>query len=379
MRWLKSVACGPSTCVEGKSHLVLDGKRYAHSGDLPLMTPFVVADLVHGMMPLDRPAKRVPVDSPWETPQAGEWDGKTLADWLDKGMNRHGRRILETYLGAVLVTEATAPSILHVLFYIRSGTDLDTLLDFEGGAQQDRIIGDSQLGANGLAERLGDSLEVATPVTRIINGGDAVRVKSERVIVRQRRGRHGCAGRRRADQVRPSAPACPSGPSRDDAKRHRPQGLSLLRRAVLADRWSQRIRDDANPPCRVQRRRTPPEGAPGVLAAFLWGRAADEARRLRPDGRRELVTGFLVRILGEHASRPSDVHELDWLAEEWTAGCYAGLMPPGAWSRRGPALRDSVDRVHWAGSETSAIRMGYLEGAMRSGERVADKILDGRG
>jgi monoamine oxidase len=32
-------------------------------------------------------------------------------------------------------------------------------------------------------------------------------------------------------------------------------------------------------------------------------------------------------------------------------------------------------RIHWAGSETSDIWNGYMDGAVRSGRRAADEIL----
>ncbi|ALO67028.1 amine oxidoreductase [Arthrobacter alpinus] len=34
-----------------------------------------------------------------------------------------------------------------------------------------------------------------------------------------------------------------------------------------------------------------------------------------------------------------------------------------------------MDRIHWAGAETSAIWNGYMDGAIRSGRRAADEIL----
>jgi monoamine oxidase len=39
-----------------------------------------------------------------------------------------------------------------------------------------------------------------------------------------------------------------------------------------------------------------------------------------------------------------------------------------------PALRKPVGRVHWAGSETSTFWYGYMDGAVRSGERVAAEV-----
>ena len=42
----------------------------------------------------------------------------------------------------------------------------------------------------------------------------------------------------------------------------------------------------------------------------------------------------------------------------------------------GPALREPVGRIHWAGTETSDIWSGYVDGALRSGDRVAKEVLE---
>ena len=60
--------------------------------------------------------------------------------------------------------------------------------------------------------------------------------------------------------------------------------------------------------------------------------------------------------------------------EAWTRGCYAGYMPPGVWSDFGSALRAPVGRMHWAGTETAEAFHGYMDGAVRSGERAAAEV-----
>jgi hypothetical protein len=40
----------------------------------------------------------------------------------------------------------------------------------------------------------------------------------------------------------------------------------------------------------------------------------------------------------------------------------------------GAALRAPVGRLHWAGTETSDVFMGYMDGAVRSGERAASEV-----
>ncbi len=45
------------------------------------------------------------------------------------------------------------------------------------------------------------------------------------------------------------------------------------------------------------------------------------------------------------------------------------------WSDYGPALRAPVGRIHWAGTETAEVFTGYMDGAVRSGERAASEVL----
>ena len=40
-----------------------------------------------------------------------------------------------------------------------------------------------------------------------------------------------------------------------------------------------------------------------------------------------------------------------------------------------PNLIPPVGRIHWAGTETATYWHGYMDGAVRSGERVAREIL----
>jgi monoamine oxidase len=41
----------------------------------------------------------------------------------------------------------------------------------------------------------------------------------------------------------------------------------------------------------------------------------------------------------------------------------------------GPAIRAPVGRIHWAGTETSTYWTGYMDGAVRSGERAAAEVV----
>lgn len=48
---------------------------------------------------------------------------------------------------------------------------------------------------------------------------------------------------------------------------------------------------------------------------------------------------------------------------------------PGTLTRYGSSLRAPVGPVHWAGTETSDYWTGYMDGAVRSGERAAREVI----
>ncbi len=50
-------------------------------------------------------------------------------------------------------------------------------------------------------------------------------------------------------------------------------------------------------------------------------------------------------------------------------------MTTGAWTAFGPALRKPIGPIHWAGAETATVWNGYMDGAIRSGERAAAEAL----
>ena len=81
-----------------------------------------------------------------------------------------------------------------------------------------------------------------------------------------------------------------------------------------------------------------------------------------------------ARLFGAAAGSPKTLIEQNWSDEEWTRGCYAGFMAPGTWSDYGAALRAPVGRIHWAGTETAEVFTGYMDGAVRSGERAAVEV-----
>ena len=55
-------------------------------------------------------------------------------------------------------------------------------------------------------------------------------------------------------------------------------------------------------------------------------------------------------------------------------GIETAVPGPGILVAYGHLLRKPVGRIHWAGTETSTQWCGYMDGAVRSGERVAAEV-----
>jgi monoamine oxidase len=120
---------------------------------------------------------------------------------------------------------------------------------------------------------------------------------------------------------------------------------------------------------------SPEDGSKGVLFGFVGGDNARAYAALSDADRRAKVLDQLAGFFGDEARNPTTFFDTRWTEEEWTRGCPVGLAGPGTLLAYGPALREPVGRVHWAGTETSTYWAGYMDGAVRSGERAAQEVL----
>jgi monoamine oxidase len=96
---------------------------------------------------------------------------------------------------------------------------------------------------------------------------------------------------------------------------------------------------------------------------------------LLAEERRGLILSGFAKFFGPRAADPNEYVERDWAAEEWSRGCYGGRFGGGGWTGYGEALREPVGLTHWAGTETAEVWNGYMDGAIRSGERTAREVL----
>ena len=95
---------------------------------------------------------------------------------------------------------------------------------------------------------------------------------------------------------------------------------------------------------------------------------------LAPEARRERALACFTTLFGDAAAEPVDDLDHCWSAEPFAPGGPTAAVPPGAWVAHGRQLRAPVDGIFWAGTETADQWTGFLDGAVRSGQRAAAEV-----
>ena len=115
-----------------------------------------------------------------------------------------------------------------------------------------------------------------------------------------------------------------------------------------------------------------------MLTTFLAGENAERAGRMSAADRRAAVLEGMAKYVGPAALEPVDFIETDWSGQEWTRGAYGTSFGPGGLTRFGEDIRRPVGPIHWACTDIAGVGHIHMEGAMRSGQRAAQRLPGGR-
>jgi monoamine oxidase len=372
----------------GDNVYIRDGNRMTYSDTGPTGTappdPVILPDLALVVARLDQMSTEVPVDAPWTASNAHSYDSQTLETWINaNSVTPQFRELVPAATRPIFGAEPRELSLLFTLFYIAASGNEQNAGTFErnfntrGGAQESRFAGGAQVVTLRMASRLGKKrILLKRPVKRIVqrrHGVDVIakrlRVHAKRVIVAIP---PTLAGR---IDYRPDLPA-----ERDQLTQRLPQGTlikvaavynrpfwrdaGLTGTAVSTDGFVNATFDDS-----------PQSGSPGVVFGFVGGDNARQYTGLSPADRRAAVLTQFAQFFGSEANNAIDFIETNWSTERWTRGCPVAIPALGALTAYGPALRKPVGKIHWAGTETSTYWNGYMDGAVRSGERAAAEVL----
>ncbi|OFV79056.1 flavin monoamine oxidase family protein [Rhodococcus erythropolis] len=367
-----------STYDDGADVTFYRGQVTRTSGTNPLgLSTAAGAEVARMMEMLAGMAETVSLSSPWHGQEAAAFDALTFAEWVrgntsDEEAIGHWQAVIR----GVFAAEPHELSLLHFLFYIKSGISLDVLTNTTGGAQEQRVVGGTHQISERLSARLAEVVQLNRRVTKVVQNGQHVEV-------------HATGGSVTARQVIIAVPPALAGrfvyepalpAQRDALTQQMPMGSVIkVQVAYPTPFWRADGLSGASVNLdgglSVTLDNSPPDGSCGVIVGFFEGADAREVAGLTAEQRCGLAVEALTRFFGPGAADPIDYVEQDWMAEEFSRGCYGGRLGAGAWTSFGPALARPVGRIHWAGAESSDVWNGYMEGAVRSGQRAAAEVL----
>ncbi|KAL1637016.1 hypothetical protein SLS58_009455 [Diplodia intermedia] len=351
-------------------------------GELPGFDPATQAHIAHIRDTVERDCQALPVLDPRDA----DLDSLTFAAYLERLGAAEGTPAFATaaiWTRAMLGHEPADVSALHFLNYCRSGGGLLRMRsDRAGGGQHLRCRQGMQHIAAGMARGLPAgtvALGVAVTGVRQVPGGVKIETAAGKVY--------------RAKKVVVSVPSPvlrsiafdPPLPFEKtllaDSARYGYYTKVML--AFASPFWVERgfcgLAQSFRGPAAVVRDTSVPVDGKWVLTCFLAGDMGREWARLEGERRVDALLKQVGELYGDaDAPRKLFVEAVghEWSKEQWSGwGCPCVAFPPGVLDAVGHALREPFGDVHFVGTETAGEWKGYMEGAVRSGERGAVEVL----
>lgn len=366
------------TYNEGKNIIDLNNTIKTYTGLIPKMDVASLINIDYVLKKLDRMAKKISLSTPWTSPRADELDSISLETYVRKYCYTNNcYKVVRAGLETVYACELNEVSLLHALFYIKSGTNLNTLLSIKDGAQQHRIKGGMQLLAEKIAEPFNNRIKFNSAVAKvnqqnniIVVSGTDFQYTAKKIIIAI------------PPPLISSIEFLPALPL------HKTQLLQKLSMGIVGkvtaiykkpfwrDKgFSGQVVADELTPFQTLFDSSPADSSYGTLLAFCIANRARDFFATNESSRRQLALDTFVKYFGKEAAEPTHYHDHCWANEVWSGGCYAGIYPTGAWTNFQNELAKPTQHIHWAGTETSDVWYGYIEGAVHAGERAAQEIL----
>jgi monoamine oxidase len=339
-------------------------------GDAEAEELYEEMEAAFGLMNED--AESVDAYEPWNSANAEALDQRTTADWLRKLTKTDiASRAIATQLWADNGAPLERQSYLGMLAQVKGGG----LEKYWTDSEVYRCKGGNQQLAKKLAEAIGiDRMIIGMPVT-------SVQVTDKRVIVT-------CKDRRtiEADDVVLAVP-----PSVWHKIQFVPELPSTIKVQMgtnvkyLSSVQSRFWKDSGLSPDSVtdgdismtwDGTDNQVEGAGAALVAFSGGPAAEACRRY-PNAleRDKAYVRELDKIYPGFSANFIKAIFMDWPSDLWTLAGYS-FPAPGQVTTVGPLLHKGLGRLHFTGEHASPAFVGYMEGALNSGAKVALRLAE---
>ena len=318
-------------------------------------------------------ARTVDAERPFASTHAEKVDARSLEDWLRESPSSLGISILRGLMVHDNGVSADHQSLLGLLAMIK-GHGLEA---FWTDTESHRCRGGNQQLASALAKALQSDLRFETPVAGLSTRADGTRVRvvlySGSVV--------------EVDRVVLAVP--PSvwerirfeDPALQEALHKAPLQMGTAVKALAlfdSPRWQDSGRaPNATSDGIIGYTWNPLAGAPDItssnlvpMTCFAGGPTSFELTTHAQNG--SLGT-LLEPLYPGTANQVQQVRTFDWSVAPWTSGGYS-FPAPGELSRIGRTIYEGIGPISFAGEHCSPAFVGYMEGALQSGVRVARQI-----
>ncbi|CAN9383541.1 unnamed protein product [Alternaria alternata] len=378
------------TYAEGKTILWRNSTRLTYTpdpalGGAPPIEQSSLVEVAGAQGQLNAWAAELNTSAPWSHPKAKELDSMTFQQFIDQQATLSDTSlVLTTACKAIFAAEPRELSLLYVVAYIAAAGNettvgtLDRLIAIKDGAQEKRVVGGTGLIPETLAKKVGsEHIALNAAVSAITKTAHGYKVVSRAGMVHAKKVVLAMAPPLlRQINFSPSLPSSRNQLNQEMKMPSIGKGIPIyttpfwrhddLSAQVFSDYGSTKVTFDS----------TPEDTSFGAILGFILGDEMRALDKLTPAQCEEKLLADYKRYFGDSATNVTEFVLQRWDLEEWSRGGPVAVAPPSVLTQHGSALRTKVDGLHFAGTETSPYWTGYMDGAIRSGERVAKEILE---
>jgi len=274
----------------GDTIMHLDGANRRFQG-VPKVGLLALASLGLAFWRLDRMAKSLPIDEPWNASGARALDSQTLGAWFGSPWNVPSvtaRKLINTTMTTLFCVDPDEVSLLGSLVLARGGGSFEYYVDstitethlVDGGAPELAVR---------LAGKLGDALHLSSPVRSIKQSSAGVEVLSDRLTVDARRVIVATPPLLASRiEYNPALPAVQTQLLRRMLSGSALRGITIYDEPFWRNDGLSGMSVAPDLPVPVALDQSPRSGSPGILSSYMFGPQAVGAAGLDPAERREI-------------------------------------------------------------------------------------------
>ncbi|POR36823.1 YjgF/Yer057p/UK114 family [Tolypocladium paradoxum] len=351
-------------------------------GELPLFEPAVRNKLAEIRDMVEADCQAVDV---WRPKDTGI-DALTFEAYLrSRGADDVAVATATVWTRAMLGQDPRDISALYFLNYCKSGGGLLQMRsDRRDGGQYLRVRQGTQAFAKGIAACLpSTTVRLSTPVQAIVqDGSQSIRVQAGNAVYGARKVITTLPGPvLKTISFSPKLPLSKLAWADSLTYGYYTKAMMEFRSPFWVDRNFCGLAQSFVGPASVVRDSCIPGDGKFVLTCFMSGEPGKQWAAFPDRKREQTLLQQLSKLYGKENIESEFVamHTYEWGNDEFSGwGCPCTSLTPGVLDGLGDDMpRDPCGNLHFAGTETAGEWKGYMEGAIRSGERAAAEVIEG--